>query len=212
MIKNRIATRLAGVALAAALIIATAASAAQANQQVLLGNSFASGDEATAEVNLKIANASAAGCKAISIGGYGLGGGETGKEIGIPVLLDCPIGVDLLPNGQATTRVSGKRLGGTTYYEVDFSKGQTGDSVCRSVGKRPDRFTRDGNVCRAFNPGSPLFRLNSGDRGTAFCRGNEQGVCAFATNSCITCPSCTNGVNVDQNGSRLYGKMYISCR
>ena len=89
--------------LTAALALATFASTAHANQQVLLGNSFASGDEATAEVNLKIANANAAGCKAISVGGYGLGGGETGKEIGIPVLMECPTGVDLLPNGQSAT-------------------------------------------------------------------------------------------------------------
>jgi len=214
MINELIRNRFAGVALAASLLVTPLASAAQANQHVLLGDSFASGAEAAAEANLKIANANAAGCKAISVGGYGLGGGETGKEIGIPVLMDCPLGVDLLPNGQAVnaSQARGKRVGGTTYYEVDFSKGQTGKSVCHSVGKQPHRFSRDAGVCRAFNPGASAYRLNSGDRATTFCRGNENGVCKFVPNSCIVCPSCTNGVGLNENGGRLYDKMYVSCR
>ncbi len=209
---KRNGNRLAGVVLAAALLVTTLASAASANQQVLLGNSFASGDEATAEVNLKIANASAAGCKAISVGGYGLAGYEGGKEIGIPVLLDCPAGVDLLPNGQAVKRATGKKVGGRTYFEVDFSKGETGRSVCNAAGKRPSRFTSNSNVCRAFNPGARRFRLTSGDRAAAFCSGSEKGICSRAPNSCIECPTCTNGVSLDQDGSRLYTKMYVECR
>jgi len=212
MIDKRNGIRLAGLALAAALFLTSFASAAQANQHVLLGDSFASGSEAAAEANLKIANANAAGCKAISVGGYGLGGGEFGKEIGIPVLMDCPPGVDLLPNGQAANQAKGKRVGGTTYYEVDFSAGQTAKSVCNSIGKQPASFTRNANVCRAFNPGARSFRLNSGDRATAFCRGNETGVCQFAPNSCIVCPACTNGVGLNQDGGNLYDKMYVSCR
>ncbi len=212
MFENRIANRLAGVALATALTIATFASAALANQQVLVGNSFASADEAAAEVNLKIANANAAGCKAIGVGGYGLADLEAGKEIGIPVLLDCPTGVDLKPNGQQVARVDSKRVGGTTYYEVDFSRGQTGRTVCGQVGKQPSFFTRDLNVCRAFNPGAPSFRLTSGDRATAFCSGSENGICSFAPNSCISCPSCTTGVGLNQDGGRLYDKMYVACR
>lgn len=217
--------RFAAVAIAAVLFVTTFASAASANQHVLLGSSFATGDEAAAEANLMIANANAAGCKAISVGGYGLADLEAGKEIGIPVLMDCPPGVDLLPNGKASNRggpgipnlpnpnrPKSKRVNGVTYYEVDFSKGQTGKSVCNSIGKQPARFSRDLRVCRAFNPSARTFSLNSGDRATTFCSGTEQGICKFASNSCVVCPSCTNGVRLDQNGGRLYDKMYVSCK
>ncbi len=64
---------------------------------VLLGESFASGSEAVNEVNNKIVNAAAAGCKAISVGGYGAAG--EGLVIGVPVLVDCPRGTALLPDG-----------------------------------------------------------------------------------------------------------------
>ena len=76
------------------------------NQFVLLGESTIPGSSAVGEVNVKIKNANAGGCKAISVGGYGLGGAsETGGSslIGVPVLVDCPKGTDLLPNGIVVT-------------------------------------------------------------------------------------------------------------
>jgi hypothetical protein len=86
---------------ALALICATAlggcAQRSGGTQIVLLGESFASGSEAVNEVNTAIANAAAAGCEAISVGGYGAAG--EGLVIGVPVLVDCPRGTTLLPNG-----------------------------------------------------------------------------------------------------------------
>ena len=67
------------------------------SQVILVGESFASGAEAVREANNFIGNAAGSGCKAISVGGYGAGG--EGLIIGVPVLLDCPLGTQLLPNG-----------------------------------------------------------------------------------------------------------------
>ena len=69
-------------------------------QIVVLGDSFASGSEAVTEVNNIIGNAAGSGCKAVSVGGYGAGG--EGLIIGVPVLLDCPLGTTLLPTGAPT--------------------------------------------------------------------------------------------------------------
>jgi hypothetical protein len=67
-------------------------------QYVLLGESTIPGTQAVAEANIRIHNANASGCKAISVGGYGLGN-KGGTLIGIPVLVDCPAGTNLLPDG-----------------------------------------------------------------------------------------------------------------
>jgi|GEM_PF-2164276 len=67
------------------------------NQVVLLGEGTIPGTQAVGEANVAIRNANAAGCNAISVGGYGLDG--EGTLIGIPVLVECPAGVRLLPNG-----------------------------------------------------------------------------------------------------------------
>jgi len=90
--------RIATVALGAAMLAACAPSNPPSTQIVVLGESFAAGSEAVNEVNLAIANASAAGCEAVSVGGYAAGG--EGLIIGVPVLLDCPLGTQLLPTGQ----------------------------------------------------------------------------------------------------------------
>ena len=73
-------------------------------QYVLLGESTIPGTQAVAEANIKIKNANASGCKAISVGGYGLG--NEGTLIGIPVLVDCPAGTNLLPDGTLSTSPS----------------------------------------------------------------------------------------------------------
>ena len=70
---------------------------ATGNQFVLLGESTVPGTQAVAEANIRIGNANASGCKAISVGGYGLG--DEATLIGIPVLVDCPAGTNLLPDG-----------------------------------------------------------------------------------------------------------------
>ena len=69
------------------------------SQFVLLGESTVPGSMAVAEVNIRISNANASGCKAISVGGYGLDPKETATVIGVPVLVDCPAGTNLLPDG-----------------------------------------------------------------------------------------------------------------
>ena len=68
-------------------------------QYVLLGESPLPGERARATVNIRIANANDSGCKAISVGGYGLAPKDTVAVVGIPVLVDCPAGTKLLPDG-----------------------------------------------------------------------------------------------------------------
>mgnify|MGYP007073294061 CR=1 FL=1 len=84
-------------------LLAGACTLPSGTQIVVVGESGASGAEASNEVNLIIANAEAAGCEAISVGGYAAGAavepGVGGLLIGIPVLLECPQGTRLLPNG-----------------------------------------------------------------------------------------------------------------
>ena len=82
-------------------LVALATGCSSTNQYVLLGESFASGSEARGEADLFVKNANAAGCRAISVGGYAAVA-ET-VVYGIPVLVDCPQGVTLLPNGSAAT-------------------------------------------------------------------------------------------------------------
>lgn len=76
----------------------TPPAAAPTTQFVLVGTSFATGDQAAIEANNMIRNAAAGNCRAISVGGYGAA--AEGKEIGVIVLVECPQGVTLLPNGQ----------------------------------------------------------------------------------------------------------------
>jgi len=66
-------------------------------QIILLGQSYASGDEAVKEANNAAENAAGSGCNAISVGGFGAAG--EGLLIGVPVLVDCPYGTSLLPDG-----------------------------------------------------------------------------------------------------------------
>ena len=86
----------------AALVIAGAGLAGCAQpsgtQIVLLGQSTSGGQVAAQQVNRFIANAEAAGCNAISVGGYAAA--EDGVIIGIPVLVECPQGTRLGPDGQ----------------------------------------------------------------------------------------------------------------
>jgi len=91
------------LALAAAFGLAGCTTLAPGAQYVVHGESFASGSEAVQEASLAIARARTAGCRAVSVGGYGAGAGvETGGGlvIGVPVLVDCPAGVRLLPSGE----------------------------------------------------------------------------------------------------------------
>lgn len=70
-------------------------------QIVVVGESGAGGFEAANEVNNIIANAESSGCEAISVGGYAAGARVEGGGllVGIPVLIECPQGTQLLPDG-----------------------------------------------------------------------------------------------------------------
>ena len=72
---------------------------ATGTQIVLLAESAGSGSIAVGSVNNIIGNANVSGCKAISVGGYGMAPEGTAMLVGIPVLVDCPTGTDLLPDG-----------------------------------------------------------------------------------------------------------------
>ena len=71
------------------------------NQFIVLGEGTIPGSQVVGEANVAVRNANAAGCNAISVGGYGLAG--EGTLIGIPVLIECPSGIRLLPNGTRDT-------------------------------------------------------------------------------------------------------------
>ncbi len=73
----------------------------QTSRTVLLGESSASGAEAVREANIALANAERAGCKAIAVGGYAGASPEQGGGlvIGVPVMVKCPVGVVLRPDG-----------------------------------------------------------------------------------------------------------------
>ncbi len=93
--------RVKGPAFLALLVVAGCGVLPTGNQFVLLGESTIPGTQAVAEATIRVANANAAGCRAVSVGGYGLGsGGEGGGTlIGVPVLVSCPSNVRLLPDG-----------------------------------------------------------------------------------------------------------------
>jgi len=72
------------------------------NEFVFLGESNVAGEEAAQEANLIVRNANAAGCRGVSVGGYATSGRfERGGQVvyGVPVMVSCPSGVVLLPNG-----------------------------------------------------------------------------------------------------------------
>ena len=74
-----------------------AANQSTGNQFIVLGEATIPGSQAVGEANVAVRNANAAGCNAISVGGYGLGSEAT--LVGVPVLIECLAGIRLLPNG-----------------------------------------------------------------------------------------------------------------
>ena len=82
---------------AATFLLLAACTQGTGNQFIVLGEATIPGSQAVGEANVAVRNANAAGCNAISVGGYGLAG--EGTLIGVPVLIECPAGVRLLPNG-----------------------------------------------------------------------------------------------------------------
>ncbi len=82
--------------------LSVAACARSTNEFVFLGESNVSGEDAAGEANLIVRNANAAGCEGVSVGGYAVATEDPPANVyGVPVLIDCPQGVVLLPNGSA---------------------------------------------------------------------------------------------------------------
>lgn len=70
------------------------------NDFVFLGESNLSGEEAAQEANLIVQNANAAGCNGVSVGGYAANNVDPPQLVyGVPVMVSCPMGIVLLPNG-----------------------------------------------------------------------------------------------------------------
>jgi len=70
------------------------------NDFVFLGESNVTGEEAAQEANLIVRNANAAGCRGVSVGGYAATNADPPQLVyGVPVMVSCPLGVILLPNG-----------------------------------------------------------------------------------------------------------------
>lgn len=82
-------------------LLAGACALPSGTQVVVVGESGASGAQAAGQVNRIISNAEQSGCEAISVGGYAAGARVEGGGllIGFPVLLECPQGTRLLPDG-----------------------------------------------------------------------------------------------------------------
>lgn len=93
--------KLIAITLAALLTPActTVAATGNGNEVILLGESNITGEAAVAEANLRLRNSQAAGCYGISVGGYAAAALERGMVYGIPFMVRCPAGVNLLPNG-----------------------------------------------------------------------------------------------------------------
>ncbi len=87
--------------LLASVFILLTGCAGTGNQFIVLGEGTIPGSQPVGEANVAVRNANAEGCNAISVGGYGLGSEAT--LIGIPVLIECPSGIRLLPNGTRDT-------------------------------------------------------------------------------------------------------------
>ena len=85
-----------------ALATAGCAQLSPHNDFVFLGESNVNGAEAAQEANLIVRNANAAGCHGVSVGGYATTTIDPPKVVyGVPVMVRCPPGIVLLPNGSA---------------------------------------------------------------------------------------------------------------
>lgn len=92
--------------LAAAYVLAGCAMGptGPSNDFVFLGESNANGEIAAQQANLIVRNANQAGCRGVSVGGYATSAIDVSpiqQIYGVPVMVNCPAGVVLLPNGLA---------------------------------------------------------------------------------------------------------------
>ena len=102
----------------------------QTSRTVLLGESSASGAEAVQEANIALANAERAGCKAIAVGGYAAAASPEaggGLVIGVPVMVKCPVGVVLRPDGRLLLANS------TASHLLSLPRGAQGQPLIETV-------------------------------------------------------------------------------
>ncbi|MEO1491088.1 MAG: hypothetical protein AAFV19_02910 [Pseudomonadota bacterium] len=98
-------TKIVSMGFAAAVLDAcTVQPSGPSNDFVFLGESLTNGETAAQQANLIVRNANQAGCRGVSVGGYSATNidiGQGQRVFGVPVLINCPDGVTLIPNGTA---------------------------------------------------------------------------------------------------------------
>ncbi len=104
---------------------------------------------------------------------------------------------------------------GTTYYRVTSTDPteDTGNEVCAKVGQTCVGYTEpSAAVCQLYHPGASTTSSLSGDRSGVYCNGPPQtNVCSTKTDTCHTCPQCTNSVDCGTPIGGLYREMYVEC-
>ena len=104
---------------------------------------------------------------------------------------------------------------GKTYYKVTSTDAteDTGAEVCAKAGLSCVGYTdKTTAVCKQYNPTAATTSSLSGDAAGVYCNGAPQnGECSTKTNTCHTCPACTNTVTCNQAIGGLYREMYVEC-
>ncbi len=104
---------------------------------------------------------------------------------------------------------------GKTYYKVNSADPteDTGAEVCAQAGMSCAGYTEPTSaVCKLFHPNAAETSGGSGDLAGVYCDGAPQsGECSLLTDSCLTCPACTNTVDCNTPIGGLYREMYVEC-
>lgn len=104
---------------------------------------------------------------------------------------------------------------GKEYYVVtaDDPTEDSGLEVCAKVGKTCVGYTNaDSTVCKQVHPNAADLTSASGDASGTYCDGSPQtGVCANNADTCLTCPTCTTGIQCQDAIGNLYKEAYVEC-
>lgn len=104
---------------------------------------------------------------------------------------------------------------GKQYYTVTSTDPNmdTGTEVCTAAGLSCVGYTEASSaVCKLAHPGAAESSGVSGDLSGTYCNGLPQtGVCGALSDTCLTCPSCTNTVSCNTPIGGLYREMYVEC-
>ncbi len=112
-----------------------------------------------------------------------------------------------------------QNVGGTNYYRVTSTDTaeDSGDEVCAlATGSACSGYVDESvtgfNVCTAYNPTAATVTDVNGDLSVAYCDGAPQAEpCNSLPNTCLACPTCTNGVACHESIGGLYREMYVTC-